>query len=151
MEAAVEELTSFIGTRPACRWRSSWLISAFPRRTRGPTHRAIPPYSESQFKTMKYRPAFPDRSGSMVQARIFCREFFPWYNHDHRHSGIGLMTFATVHYGQAEAVLEKRSRLLAGAYVAHPKRFMQGHRARPTCPRPRGSTNPRHKGMLTNR
>jgi putative transposase len=65
------------------------------------------PYSESHFKTLKYRPGFPDRFGSIEEARLFCVEFFPWYNHEHYHSGLNLMTPATVHYDQAE---ELRSR-----------------------------------------
>ena len=60
------------------------------------------PYSEAQFKTLKYRPGFPARFDSIEHARAFCREFFDWYNHQHRHSGIGLMTPATVHHGHAE-------------------------------------------------
>ena len=66
------------------------------------------PYSESQFKTLKYRPGFPDRFGSIQDARSFCREFFPWYNREHRHSGIGLMTPEMVHYGKAEQVSSQR-------------------------------------------
>ncbi len=61
------------------------------------------PYSESQFKTMKYRPGFPARFASMEEARAFCHQFFPWYNTEHRHSGIGLLTPEAVHYGRAEA------------------------------------------------
>src|SRR5207249_8242446 len=60
------------------------------------------PYSEAQFKTLKYRPGFPARFDSILEARAFCREFFDWYNHRHRHSGIGLMTPAAVHYGRAQ-------------------------------------------------
>jgi putative transposase len=66
------------------------------------------PYSEAQFKTLKYRPAFPDRFASIEHARAFCRTFFHWYNHKHRHSGIGLMTPAAVHYHQAEALRAER-------------------------------------------
>ena len=60
------------------------------------------PFSESQFKTLKYRPDFPDRFGSIQHGRAFCQDFFPWYNDAHRHSGIGLLTPAVVHYGQAD-------------------------------------------------
>jgi putative transposase len=62
------------------------------------------PYSEAQFKTLKYRPGFPDRFGSIQEARGFCRTFFDWYNQEHRHSGIGLMTPAAVHYGRAALI-----------------------------------------------
>ena len=62
------------------------------------------PFSESQFKTLKYCPGFPDRFGSIEDARNFCRDFFHWYNHEHRHGGIGLMTPAMVHHGSRGAV-----------------------------------------------
>ncbi len=92
------------------------------------------PYSEAQFKTLKYRPGFPDRFGSILDARSFCREFFDWYNHEHRHSGIGLMTPATVHYGRAEAVRSERQRVLAAAHAAHPERFVRGAPRPPELP-----------------
>src|ERR1700709_2328871 len=63
------------------------------------------PYSESQFRTLKYRPGFPDRFGSIEDARGFCQSFFHWYNHQHHHSGLGLMTPVMVHHGQASAIL----------------------------------------------
>ena len=66
------------------------------------------PYSESQFKTLKYRPDFPDRFASIEAARAFCQRFFPWYNHEHRHTGLGLHTAADVHYGRAQAVQAAR-------------------------------------------
>ncbi len=75
------------------------------------------PYSEAQFKTLKYRPGFPARFTSIVEARAFCRQFFPWYNHQHRHSGIGLMTPATVHHGRAEQTHAARSDVLDAAYA----------------------------------
>jgi putative transposase len=83
------------------------------------------PYSESQFKTMKYRPDFPDFFGSKEDARAWVRPFFDWYNNEHYHSSLGLLTPATVHYGQAAALLEKRQRVLDAAYAAHPERFVQ--------------------------
>lgn len=89
------------------------------------------PYSEAQFKTMKYRPEFPDRFGSIEDARAFCQAFFAWYNLEHRHSGIGLLTPEMVHYGRAEAVLASRQQTLSAAYQAHPERFV---RAAPTPP-----------------
>jgi putative transposase len=85
------------------------------------------PYSESQFKTLKYRPNFPERFDSIEQARAFCREFFPWYNDEHRHSGIGLLTPAMVHHGTAPEVTERRAAVLADAYARHPERFPNGH------------------------
>src|SRR3954465_13426807 len=89
------------------------------------------PYSEAQFKTLKYRPAFPARFESIEQARGFLREFFDPYNPHHRHSGIGLMTPATVHYGHAEAVHATRQRVLDAAYANTPERFV---RQAPTAP-----------------
>ena len=79
------------------------------------------PYSEAQFKTLKYRPGFPARFDSIEHARAHCREFFDDYNHSHRHSGIGLMTPATVHHGQAKALHADRARVLAAAYAANPR------------------------------
>lgn len=90
------------------------------------------PFSEAQFKTLKYGPGFPDRFGSSEDARAFCREFFRWYNHDHRHSGIAMMTPVAVHEGRAEEVLAQRQAALDAAYAAHPERFPRGApRARP--------------------
>lgn len=84
------------------------------------------PFSESAFKTMKYRPEFPDRFGSIEDARAFCRGFFDWYNTCHRHSGIAMMTPQMVHYGRAAEVRERRAKVLAGAFNAHPERFVNG-------------------------
>jgi putative transposase len=84
-------------------------------------------YSESQFKTMKYRPTFPERFGSIEDARVFCRDFFAWYNNEHRHSGIAMLTPQTVHYGQADAVIAARAAILTAAHVAHPERFVRKH------------------------
>jgi putative transposase len=81
------------------------------------------PYSESQFKTLKYCPEFPDRFGSIQDARAFCRSFFNWYNKEHRHSGIALMTPEQVHYGMAREITGFRSKVLASAFQKHPKRF----------------------------
>ena len=83
------------------------------------------PYSESQFRTLKYRPEFPDRFGCIQDSRAFCQRFFPWYNDQHRHSGIGMMTPAMVHYGQAPCIREKRQTVLDAAYLAHPDRFVR--------------------------
>jgi putative transposase len=92
------------------------------------------PYSESQFKTLKYRPGFPDRFGSIQDARSFCRDFFPWYNGEHRHSGIGLMTPEMVHFGKAEAVTRRRRIVLASAFNEHPERFVRGLPVPPSLP-----------------
>jgi putative transposase len=83
------------------------------------------PYSEAQFKTMKYRPDYPERFGCLLDARAWAHAFFAWYNHEHHHTGLGLLVPAVVHYGQAEAVLQKRQQVLAAAYVAHPERFVK--------------------------
>jgi putative transposase len=81
------------------------------------------PYSEAQFKTLKYCPAFPERFGSIHDARAFCEAFFTYYNHEHRHSGIGYHTPASVHYGTAVEVRAKRVATLGAAYAANPTRF----------------------------
>jgi putative transposase len=83
------------------------------------------PFSEAQFKTLKYRPDFPERFGSIEDARAFCDRFFGWYAHEHRHSGIGLHTPADVHYGHAHAVREARGHVLDAAHNAHPERFVR--------------------------
>jgi putative transposase len=92
------------------------------------------PYSESQFKTMKYRPDYPDRFGSIQDARAWARAFFHWYNHEHHHTGLGLMTPVTVHYGRALHVTEQRQEVLQAAYAAHPERFVRGIPEPPSLP-----------------
>jgi putative transposase len=82
------------------------------------------PYSESQFRTLKYRPDFPERFGSFEDALAHCQRFFCWYNDEHRHSGIGFHTPADVHYGRAELVQAQRVEVLDSAYAAHPERFV---------------------------
>jgi putative transposase len=89
------------------------------------------PFSEAQFKTLKYRPDFPDRFDSIEHARAHVRDFFGWYNHQHRHSGVALMAPADVHYGRAPAITSARGRVLDTAYAAHPERFVRKH---PTPP-----------------
>ena len=93
------------------------------------------PYSEAQFRTLKYRPNYPDRFGSLQDARSWARAFFHWYNHQHHHSGLGLLTPATVHYGQTEAVRAKRQQVLLAAYAAHPERFVRGVPTPPELPK----------------
>jgi putative transposase len=90
------------------------------------------PYSESNFKTLKYCPAFPGRFGSIEDARAFCTVFFDYYNHVHRHSGVALHTAASVHYGTATEIQAQRAATLDAAYAANPARFR--HR-RPTPPK----------------
>jgi putative transposase len=94
------------------------------------------PYSEAQFKTLKYRPEFPDRFGSIEDGRAFCRRFFGWYNHEHRHSGIGFHTPAAVHFGRAESIQFERAHVLETAYVAHPERFVRHPPVPPPLPGP---------------
>jgi len=93
------------------------------------------PYSESQFKTLKYCPEFPGRFGSIQHARNFCVEFFKYYNREHRHSGIGLMTPAAVHYRRSKDITAARQQTLLAAYRGHPERFVNGTPRAPTLPR----------------
>jgi putative transposase len=92
------------------------------------------PYSESQFKTLKYRPGFPDQFGSLADARAWARPFFEWYNQEHHHSGIGLLTPAIVHGGQAAAAIAARQQVLKTAHEAHPERFVRGMPKPPVLP-----------------
>ena len=87
------------------------------------------PYSEAQFKTLKYCPAFPGTFGSLQDARAFCGVFFTYYNHEHRHSGIGLHTPYSVHIGTAPAIQDKRQAVLNAACAANPRRFTRRPRA----------------------
>jgi putative transposase len=92
------------------------------------------PFSESQFKTLKYRPDFPDRFGSKQDARNFCQQFFPWYNTEHHHSGLGLLTPEVVHSRRGEEVRELRQITLAAAFAAHPERFVRKPPQPPALP-----------------
>ena len=92
------------------------------------------PFSEAQFKTLKYRPDFPARFGSLEDARVFCQAFFSWYNDEHCHAGIGLMTPAAVHDGRASTVRDARQRVLSAAYAAHPERFVRKPPQPPVLP-----------------
>ena len=92
------------------------------------------PFSEAQFKTLKYRPDFPDRFGSLEHAEGHCQEFFPWYNTAHRHVALGLMTPTDVHYGLAPAKWKQRAAILRAAYAAHPERFPRGVPLPPPLP-----------------
>lgn len=92
------------------------------------------PFSEAQFRTFKYRPEFPDRFGSIQDARAICHTLFTWYNDAHHHSALRYLTPADVHYGRAATVLEVRHRTRLTAYAAHPERFVQGAPRRETLP-----------------
>lgn len=83
------------------------------------------PFSESQFKTLKYRPDFPARFASQKAGLDHCRQFFPWYNDEHHHWGLGLLTPSDVHHGRAAAILVRRQQTLSAAYAAHPERFVR--------------------------
>ena len=105
------------------------------------------PYSESQFRTLKYQPDFPERFASEEHARAFCQAFFHWYNHDHRHSGIGYMTPAAVHSGRALALYQARQVVLMQAFAEHPQRFKGRQPMPPALPTQVGinlPTNPPH-------
>lgn len=84
------------------------------------------PFSEAQFKTLKYRPDYPARFGCQVDARSWATEFFRWYNHEHHHSAIGLLTPADVHFGRAQTILDQRQQVLQAAYLKNPERFVKG-------------------------
>jgi putative transposase len=92
------------------------------------------PYSEAQFKTLKYRPDFPDTFGSLADARAFCQHFFTWYNTDHYHSGIGYHHPIDVHYGRSDTVRDARVDVLTAAYARNPERFVRKHPEPPALP-----------------
>jgi len=92
------------------------------------------PYSEAQFKTLKYRPDFPERFGGIEDSRSFCQDFFPWYNKEHRHTGIGLLTPEAVHYGLAQDMQIARGEILRIAYELHPERFVKRMPVPPILP-----------------
>jgi putative transposase len=106
------------------------------------------PFSEAQFKTLKYRPYFPGRFTSIEHARAHCQEFFRWYNDEHRHGGLGLHAAADVHHGHAAAVQAARADVLTTAYHAHPERFVRKPQHRRDCPAHPGSTRPKRKKPL---
>ena len=109
------------------------------------------PYSEAQFKTLKHHPTFPAQFRYIQDARAFCQTFFGWYNLEHRHAGIGLLTPADVHYGRAEAVTSARAVVLDAAYAGHPSGSSASHPSRPDCHRRCGSTSPStHRRRLSN-
>lgn len=104
------------------------------------------PFSEAQFKTLKYRPDYLDRFESLDAARAWARAFFDWYNNHHRHSSLGLMTPATVHYGQAAELTIQRQVTLQAAYNAHPERFVNGVPRPPEVPQEVWINPPRSTG-----
>ena len=106
------------------------------------------PFSESQFKTMKYRPEFPPRFGSIQDARLFAVNFFQWYNQDHHHSGIGFYTPADVHYGRVEQIAQGRQVALDAAYERHPERFVR-KRPQATMPPQAVWINPPKKLLIS--
>jgi putative transposase len=107
------------------------------------------PFSESHFKTLKYQPRFPQRFGCREDAVQFCREFFAWYNQDHHHLGLGLMTPDQVHYGQADAIHAARQRTLDHAFSAHPERFVRQPPTPPAKPTAVWINPPQQKAELT--
>ncbi len=108
------------------------------------------PYSESQFKTMKYRPDFPERFGSIEHGRMHCVDFFRWYNDEHRHSGIGMLTPHDVHYGLAEMRHAERALVLQAAYAAHPERFVRQVPTPPALPTAAWINKPINPAELVN-
>ena len=108
------------------------------------------PYSESHFKTLKYRPGFPRRFGSEQDGRAHCRAFFTWYNTEHRHSGIGMMTPEAIHYGKASRVHATRQRTLDIAYALHPERFVKQPPSPPELPQTAWINPPKEKSALQN-
>ena len=106
------------------------------------------PYSEAQFKTLKYRPGFPGRFGSEQDGRAHCRAFFAWYNTEHRHSGIGMLTPESVHYGHAAHIHTARQKTLDTAYALHPERFVKRPPSPPQLPAAAWINPPEEKSAL---
>lgn len=92
------------------------------------------PFSEAQFKTMKYRPDYPQRFDTQDQAHAWAKAFFAWYNHEHHHVALGLLTPAAIHFGQAEAIVAQRQATLNDAFARHPERFVHGAPTPPALP-----------------
>ena len=109
------------------------------------------PYSESNFKTLKYCPAFPRNFGSIEDARTFCAAFFEYYNHEHRHSGIGLHTPASVHYGTAHEIRARRAVVLNAAYTANPTRFCRRRPSPPKLPTVAWINDPSRETLIQNK
>ena len=92
------------------------------------------PFSESQFKTLKYHPSYPGKFATLDDARQWGRQFFEWYNNEHKHSGIAFLTPAVVYYGRADEALRHRHDVLLAAYAEHKERFPHGPPKRPVLP-----------------
>ena len=107
------------------------------------------PFSEAQFKTLKYRPDYPKVFGSVQDARAWGRRFFRWYNYEHYHTGLQLLTPADVHFGQATAVVARREHVLSEAYAAHPERFVRGQPVHPLPPTQVWINPPAEEASLT--
>jgi putative transposase len=103
------------------------------------------PFSEAHFKTLKYQPEFPRRFGCIEDAKAFCRAFFAWYNQDHHHAGLGLMTPDQVHYGQANAIHAARQQTLDRAFTEHPERFVKQPPRPPNKPTAAWINPPQHQ------
>lgn len=103
------------------------------------------PYSEAQFKTLKYRHTFPKKFGCLEDAQIYLRDFFKWYNQQHRHSGIGYVTPESLHTGRAHQIREKRRDVLNAAYEKHPERFVKGRPRPPEIPQAAWINKPKEK------
>jgi putative transposase len=108
------------------------------------------PYSEAQFKTLKYAPVFPDRFGSLADAGAFCERFFGYYNYEHRHSGIGLHTPASVHHGTATQIRAQRAHTLHAAYTANPARFRHRRPQPPRLPTAAWINQPSREALIQN-
>ena len=108
------------------------------------------PYSEAAFKTLKYCPAFPKSFGSIQDARAFCAEFFAYYNHEHRHSGIGLHTPASIHYGTATEIRKQRTATLNAAYTSNPTRFRHRRPQAPKLPTVAWINDPSREALIQN-
>jgi putative transposase len=108
------------------------------------------PFSESQFKTLKYRPDYPERFGCQLDARTWATAFFQWYNYEHHHSAIALLTPADVHFGRAQTILDQRQQVLHAAYLKTPERFVKGRSIPPQVP-PAVWINPPQPAILEER
>jgi putative transposase len=117
-------------------------VSKSYSRPRTPTDN---PYSEAQFKTMKYRPDYPTAFEGIIHARLWARAFFGWYNQEHHHTGLALMTPATVHYGEVQHVNQRRQKTLDAAYAVHPERFVGGRPTPPQLPKEVWINQPQHE------
>ena len=109
------------------------------------------PYSEAAFKTLKYAPAFPGNFGSLADARAFCEAFFSYYNHEHRHAGIGLHTPASVHFGTAHEIRQQRQATLHAAFDANPNRFRHRRPEPPKLPTEAWINDPSREALIQNR